>query len=274
MTDEQNKVNPAWQGLLDKLPQEFHSLILPDLKAWDQGVQQKFQEIHSQYDDYKAYEVFVKKNIDPEYIEQAVTLADRLQADPKGLMAQVNEAWNLGYVSPEDAANLAQSSAGSGTEDQDFIDEDSDIFKDPRVKAMKEALDQLQSEFQTDKQREEEEAAQAEFEEYLEQLEQETTAKNLPFNKTFVTALISQGIDGEDAVAQYHQVLAINTLEGGETKQETTTETTNPPPVMGSEGSTGGGTPDGSVNFGSLSKNDLNSTIEQMLAQQAQSGQG
>lgn len=266
MSDD--KIHPAHKEILDQIPAEFHHLVVPTLKKWDTGVQAKFQEIHDSYSELKAFKPFVENNIDPGYIEQAVTLADQLQRDPAKVMAQVNEAWNLGFVSAEEAAKLAPAN-----EDFDLGDDDtnSDIFNDPRVKAMQESLDQIQREFEQSREEQEEEQELAEFEVYLDSLEEDAKDKNLPFNRMFVTALISQGVDGEDAVKQYHQVITGN-LSADDVVVDSTT--VDAPPVMGQSGTVGGGTPDGSVDFGGITKNQLNSTIEQMLAQQADSGQG
>jgi hypothetical protein len=272
-------INPAWQGILNAVPPEFHPVLIPQLQEWDKGIQQKFTEIHSSYDELKAFKPLVENNIDPEYAQQAVMLADQLQREPQKVVDQVNKAWNLGYVSKEEAEKLGQSASQNGADESDLFgdDPDDDIFKDPRVKAMKDALDSIQTEFQTTKQKEEEEQALQEFEDYLDNLEKQYTDPNreggpLPFHRTFVTALISQGIDGEAAVKQYHELLA-SSAPVTETNQSPVDNTNQPPVVMGGDGSTGSGTPDGSVPFGSLSKNDLNSTVEQLLAQAQQSGQ-
>jgi len=141
---------------------------------------------------------------------------------------------------------------------------------------MKDALDELQNNFQTDKEREEEEAAIAEFESELDELEQSYTDPNrdggpLPFNRMFVTALISQGLDGEAAVKQYHEVLALNT-SSEEPPASNDTTGTQPPVVMGGEGTAGSGSADGTVNVGSLSRKDLNETVQQLLAKAQESG--
>lgn len=268
--------NPAWQPFLDVLPESLHNIVLPVLKEWDQGVQQKFQEIRNEYSELENYKKFAEANLDPEYIEQAVILADQLQREPAKIVGQINEAWELGFVTPEDAAKLGQSSEDEGDGDLEF-DKDSDIFKDPRVKAMKDALDELQNNFQTDKEREEEEAAIREFEEQLDDLEKEYTNPEreggpLPFNRMFVTALISQGVDAEAAVKQYHEVLALNGGSGQDTHTDTTTEGDKPPVVMGGEGTTGSGSADGTVDVGGLSRKDLNATVQELLAKAQESG--
>lgn len=274
-TPNENKGNPAWKPILDVLPESLHGIVTPVLQEWDKGVQQRFQEIRSEYSELEPYKKFVEANIDPGYAEQAIILADQLQREPAKIVTQINEAWNLGFIPKDEAEKLGQSSHEDG-DNGDLFDDGTDIFKDPRVKAMKEALDNLQTEYMTDKQREEQEEALSEFEDYLDTLEQTYTDPEreggpLPFNRMFVTALISQGVDGETAVKQYHEVLAQNTSfeptpneQGG---------SSNPPPVvMGGEGSVGSGSPDGSVDIGSLSRKDLNATVEQLLAKAQEQG--
>lgn len=275
-TNDNSGTNPAWKPFLDVLPESLHNLVIPVLKQWDSGVQQKFQEIRNEYAELEPYKKFVENNIDPSYAEQAIILADQLQRDPNKVVSQINEAWELGYVSKDEAVKLGQSASPSGADESDLdFDAGDDIFKDPRVKAMKDALDNLQSEFQTEKQREEEEIAAQEFEEYLDGLEKNYTDPNrdggpLPFNRMFVTALISQGLDGEAAVKQYHEALAINaSVESPPSNDGSGSE---PPVVMGSEGSTGSGSPDGAFNPGSLSRKDVNATVMQLLEKAQEQG--
>ena len=106
MNNENPNNHPAYQSILDVLPESLHSLVIPKLKEWDAGVTKKFQEIHAQYEPLKAYQKFVDNEIDPEYMEQAVIFADQLQRDPKKVVSQINESWDLGYLTPEQAQAL------------------------------------------------------------------------------------------------------------------------------------------------------------------------
>lgn len=280
---DNEKQHPAYQEILDALPDSLHPAIIPVLKKWDAGVTQKFQEIHASYEDLKPFKQFVENNIAPDYVEQAIILADELQRDPHKVVNRINESWELGYLNPEQAKELTQaqqqSNPPSGDEGEDLfgnLNNDDDIMSNPKVKAMMESLTQIQQEFDSRKQAEEQEAEISEFEEYLDTLEAKVAESNLPFNRLFVTALIHQGVDGEEAVKQYHEVIAQAAGSTQNTEQATNNSsgTDQPPVVMGGEGTAGSGSPDGSVNFGSLRKNDLNATVEQMLAQAAESGQG
>jgi hypothetical protein len=269
MTDG-NGINPAWNEILNVLPQEFHSLVTPALKKWDQGFHSKLAEVRDEYKDYANFKEFVDNGIDPQFVKNAVYLAEALQNNPGDVLKQINEGYDLGYISPDEAAKLQPSQPN---EDEDLFSGD-DIFKDPRVKAMKDSLDSIQTTYEQDRAAAEEQRLIEQFEQYITGLEQKCEADNVPFNRDFITALMSQGISGEDALTQFHQLLASQGVNTDTTDEQPPANNEQPPPVMGGEGSVGSGTPDGSISIGSLSKNALNATVEQMLAQQANSGQG
>lgn len=264
MNDEL-KPNPKHSELLDKIPGELHPLIIPILKKWDQSVNDQFATIHGQYEEYKPFKALIDANVDPSFAQQAVALVNQIQQDPAGVIKQINDNWQLGYLSKEEAEQLSS----NHIEEDDLMTGD-DILKDPRFKALADKVESMSGQL-TQKQQEDQLAAELEaFEEELDALAEKCKADNLPFNREFVTALVSNGYSGEDAVKQFHQVLASSSV------QQTTTETTDKdkPPVVLGGGPAGSGLPDGAVKFGGLSKNDLNGTIEQMLQQATQSGQG
>lgn len=261
---------PMYQPILDVLPDSLHAAVIPTLKEWDANVTKKFQEIHQSYEGLKAYKEFADNNIDVEYAKQAVIFADALQRDPEATLKQVNESFNLGYV-PAGQANQQPASSTSDETDDEFdgfnLDDD-DLLKNPKFKALYEGFQELKGSLDSQRKQEEEDKEIAEFEEYLNELERTTTEANQPFNRLFVTALMHSGIDGEEAVKQYHQVLAGNTQLPNAEQVNSTTDTTDqqPPVVMGGDGTGGSGSPDGSVDFGSMNKDATNKLVEQILA--------
>lgn len=284
MSQQQNPpgINPKWNTLLSKIPPEFHNQIIPDLQEWDRGVQQRFTEIKSEYAEYEKFKPLVENNIDYDYVAQAVTLADELQRDAPKVISQINEAWNLGFVSKEDAEKLGQS-AGDSTDKDDFFNEGDDILKHPQVKAMQEALEQLQQTYESDKtaqqQQEEEDARIAKFESDLDALEKKYTQPEdgsdpQPFNRLFVTALMAQDIDGDEAVRQYHQAIAATIPPASNSDENTNPGSNGAPVVMGNGGTAGSGSSDGSVDYGKMNTSDFNDTVEQLLEQSLRNNQG
>lgn len=275
---EPKGLSPHWNKILSAIPAEYHEQIIPTLREWDGGVTRKFQEIHKQYEDYKPYEQFVKQGLDPNFVQQSVQLANELQADPRNTVSRINEAWNLGYVAPEAVNQLQQQQDPTGT---GFLDEsgtEMDITKHPQFQAMLQAVQSLQTNFEQSNQQREEEQLLAEFEAELDEAEAKYSEKKLPFNRDFVTALVAQGQDIDSAVTEYHKVLAASGVkianEAAQTDSGAAQQMDFSFLPMGDEGTINSGVPQQPVNFGTMNNNDLNATVEQLLAQSAQSNQG
>lgn len=259
MTD----INPAWKGILDKLPPALHQLVIPELEAWDKGVQEKFQQIHTEYEPLKAFKPFVENNVTADFAWQSVVFADELQREPAKVAQQINENWKLGLLTKDELDKAVAEAAGSSTDTGDLFENDDtkvDLTKIPEFVAMKQTLDTLQSSTEEERRKEREQAELEEFEKELDTLEEAN--KDKPFNRMFVTALMAQGLSGEDAVKQFHTLL-------GETASVTDTNdnpsNTDAPITMGNGGTVGGGTGDGSVEWNKLSTTDFNQNVAKVL---------
>lgn len=86
--DSGNGFNPAWTPMLEKLPPEFHSMVAPDLKQWDQNFQTKLNEVQSRY---APYNDFVENQVPPETLQSALQLMAVIEADPKAFYDQMGD---------------------------------------------------------------------------------------------------------------------------------------------------------------------------------------
>lgn len=242
--------HPAWQSILDQVPDSLHPIIRPELEKWDKGVQDKFSSIHSKYDPYKP---FIENGVDPQLLERAVYLVNQLETDPETVVSQMIEAFELGYVPKPDATVSNDLGVGSSYEDDE-------VLSDPRFKAMQEAVDKLQSRFEQEDQTKQQQEQQSAFEQTLTNLE----TQHGSFDKIYVTALMSQGVDGAEAVKQYH-----NTVNQAAARLANPQQQQTPPPVvMGGDGTTGSGLAQQNVKMGDLKSGDLNSLVVDLLKAQ------
>lgn len=253
-----NGGHPAWQEILDVLPDSLHSLVTPTLEKWDKGVQERFNQFHQKYDPYKD---FVEQGVDTGLINQALGLVQQLEQNPESVIQQAIDAFGLDYVKKELIAQ--QQAQEDDDEDTYYSDSNVDLSKDPRYKAMEEAVTKLQSQFETQQQQETFQQQQQEFDQYLKELE--TSHGN--FDKNYVTALISQGVDGAEAVKQYQNT--INQAAAQLAAQQNPKPTV--PQVMGGDGTTGSGVPEAPIKFGSMKNADVNQLVTEMLLRQAES---
>lgn len=95
-TEENGEYPGTWKPILDPLPKEFHAQIAPELKKWDQGVTARFQKARDEAaakvrDEYKDFERFRTSNIEPQYLENSVHIAQRLETDPVGFLEDLKQ---------------------------------------------------------------------------------------------------------------------------------------------------------------------------------------
>ncbi len=82
--------NPAWGEFLNVVPQELHHQVTPILKKWDDGVQERFSKVQS---DYAGYKAFKDQGIDPSILQQGHQIYQALQTDPKRVFEALTGAY-------------------------------------------------------------------------------------------------------------------------------------------------------------------------------------
>jgi uncharacterized protein YdcH (DUF465 family) len=131
------KDNPAWQEVYDLLPTEFHSLIQPKLKAWDDN----FAKVQSQYSPYKP---FLEKNVPFEALQTSMDFANLLNADPEAVYRELGRRFGFsgqGQQQVEEKKPPVQ-------EEQEELFEPQDLSKNPQFAQLQQAYQQLEQRIQ------------------------------------------------------------------------------------------------------------------------------
>lgn len=263
--------HPAYQEILDALPESLRPIVLPKLEAMDKGVQDKLQAVQSQYDPYKE---FADGKVDPGVIKQSLYLANMLQQDPEGFVRRAIDNFNLEAFKQQ---QQAQQQVVTSELDEEW--EGVDVTKHPAVKQMMDQLNTLQQTQQTWQQQQEQSQYEQQLEAYLDGLEKE----HGEFDRLYVSALVANEVDGPQAIKQWQDSVnaAALKLTGGdpaklaELQQQATQQQSNqqqtqqPPVVMGAAGTAGSGSPSGDINFGNMKDGDVQDVVLQMLANAA-----
>lgn len=255
--EQESQGHPAWQPILealDELPDDFKAIIEPkiteQLKAWDQTVQGKLQDSSSKFDPYKP---LLEHGVPMERVEQALWLAHQLESNPQEVVQKAIEAYNLGYV-PADQV----SGDPSGTDDNEFDEGDmQDLANHPLIKQMQQQFEQIQQREQQQQEQLQQSTAQQQLDAYLKELHDE----HGEFNDLYVTALMANGADPVEAINEYKAEVktAAQAMLGQQQQAE------QPPIVMGEEGTSGSGVPAQATDFGSMTNNDVENLVLQML---------
>lgn len=102
--------NPAWGEFLGAVPQEYHDKVTPILEKWDQGVNSRFDKVHSEYADFKG---FKDNGITRQQLEQGLNLLNAISADPLEVWKAMKEAYKF-----EDSAPAGQGQQEPKVEDE------------------------------------------------------------------------------------------------------------------------------------------------------------
>ncbi len=255
--------NPAWNDILQALPEDLHTVVKPMLEQWDSTVQDKIQQVHKQYEPYKP---LVEHEVDMDYIDQAIYIAQQLENNPQEVIDRAIEAFKLPYQKGE-AVSINNGGAGDPNpfENTDL----EDISQHPQFKAVMDQLGQLNSQFEKTQQETQAQQQQRQLEEYIEGLHKGPNGETVEFDDMYVAALISAGVKGEKAVEQFQQTVnqhaaklaeaQQNPNSGGQQQQQQFT-------VLGGESGGGSGIPNNPPDFAHMKRNDLNDVVKQMLA--------
>lgn len=267
--------HPAWQEILsalEEVPEEFRALVEPKLteklQAWDQGVNGKLQAVRSEYEGYEAYKPLIENKVEVDRVQKALWLADKLEQDPNYIVQQAIEAFGLDYA-PKGAVTPPDPAGNVDPDEEDFGNGEFDITKHPQFQQIQQRLNAWEQERQREREAQEQQQHISALEQEIVELHEKFDTK-LPdgtvvpgFNDLYVTALMAQGLDGEQAVKSFTDVFNQQAQALGLNQQQTQQEP--PPVVMGGDGNTGSGIPNQPTNFGSLSNDDLDNIVLQMI---------
>jgi len=254
--------HPAWQEILDAVPESLHSLIKPKLEAMDKGVQAKLQELHGTYDPYKK---FAENNVDPRVIEQSLYLANHLQSNPAEFVERAINNFNLTQYQQQQLRQQAEE-----LEEDEWDGED--LTKHPGFKALADQITALKGQLTEREQKEQLSQQQQELEDYLDSLEE----AHGDFDRLYVSALMANNVDGPQAVKQYQDMvnaaaLKLTNPEQQQQQQQQQFQQDNgqPPVVMGAAGTAGSGSPNEPVSMGAMKPGEVQDLVLQMLEQAA-----
>lgn len=253
--------HPAWQEILSVLPEEFHPLITPKLQEWDEKVQGKLQDQSA----FEPYKPLIENKIPMEYIEQAVWLAKTFEENPEDVVAKAIESFNLEKFKPQEQAP-ATSSTPNPEEELDLTDLEG-LENHPAFKQLQEQAEELKRWKQEQESSKEEANASEILEQYLKELHEEKGE----FNDFFVTALMANGIDAEEAIETYQTTVKSEAEKLAEALN-TETQQSNPPVVMGNSGTAGSGIPEEPVSLGKMGKGEVSDLAAKFIEEANKQG--
>jgi hypothetical protein len=253
--DTQTGINPAWNDLLNEIPSSLHHVVTPHLTKWDQGIQQKFQQIQQDTSVYEPYKDFVDNKVDPQSIQQALAVMGMLNDKPEQFFQEMQNFYSddprfKGILKPE---GQGQQEFDLG-EDQQKQQQQYNLESDPRFQQLTQQQEIIANFLSTQVQQQEQAKEDAALDAELTAM----TQKFGEFDEDYVLGLVSSGIDLDKAVQRYKNIEA--------KFRQAPLPGSNLPPVV----NPGGGVPSTAINPADLSSQDTKNLIASYLASQAQ----
>jgi hypothetical protein len=228
--------HPAWQEILDAIPEQYRDAVMPTLEKWDKGVSNRFQSLHSKYEPLKQYAEY-----DPTELEIAINLKQAIEADPRAVWELLAQTYEL---QPLEQGASEQGSVDMG---QGYYEEGGSEV-DPLILQQ---LAEQQAQLAELQQARELEEAEEQLDAYMAYLHDE----HGEFDDDYVVTLLANGVDGEEAVNRYKSKF-----------QAAAPTAPTAPKVMGA----GGGVPSRAIDPNALSNNETKDLVAQMLLQAQQ----
>lgn len=187
--DESPTIHPAWQEILNAVPSEYHDQIVPTLQQWDTGVSRRFQKIHDEYAPYKDLESLGS----PEELQKALDVYNALINDPKGTIDTVKRVYGLSLDDDD-------------SEEEDELEDLPPVLRNKlsKLDEHERMLASMSSEMLARQAAE----AEADEDEALEEYLQDLTEEYGEFDEDFVVGLIAAGVDGDEAVERYQELVS------------------------------------------------------------------
>jgi hypothetical protein len=237
-------INPAWNEMLQAIPEEYHSQVTPHLQKWDKGVQDRFNQVHSQYDGYKP---FVENEISPDEIQFAMGLLNAVNNDPLAVREAIN-SW-IEQEGIEKAQGEGQPQGEQGQQNGQF-----DLASHPEYQQMSQVVQEMAQILVNQREQEQQSQEDSELDQELSQLAEQ----HGEFDEPFVLSRMAAGATGEQAVQEYQQF--VQQVLSGQRKPG--------PKVLGG----GGSLPQNNIDVKKLDGKERRSLVENMLRAAAQEG--
>lgn len=115
--ETETKVHPAYEKLLNEIPEAWHSKVTPYLQEQDKYFQQQLEK-------YTPFKEYVEQDISPDLILGGLNLARAIESNPQEVYASLKDYLGQQGLLPEEAAQAAADimTNESGDDVEDIFD--------------------------------------------------------------------------------------------------------------------------------------------------------
>lgn len=249
---QEQTTQAPWAQYLEKFPSSLHPVAEEVFKEWDGNVTKRFQDLHSTYEPYKPF----VEAWEPDAINEALQLAQALEADPRAFMDALANAY--GFAESEQGVENQQQQDQQDPEDVvDNFELDPNDPLQQRLSQQEELLRALSDHILGQKEAEQQAKEQAEQDAALDTAMQSLKAQHGEFDEQYVLMQIANGVDPDQAVQQFQSLV-------GQWAAKQNAPAASAPRVMGASG----GLPSNRVDPATLNSKQTKDLVVELLRSQ------
>ncbi|MFM5968609.1 MAG: hypothetical protein ACKOQ8_06195 [Micrococcales bacterium] len=132
---EPAKVHPAYEKLLNELPEAWHSKVTPYLQEQDRNFQQQLEK-------YTPFKQYVEQGVDPSVIDAGINLANAMDSNPMQVFTAMKD-----YLMSQGMLEAEAEQAAADAVEENYDDEEVPPALKKEIDALRQQTEQL-SEFQ------------------------------------------------------------------------------------------------------------------------------
>lgn len=241
--------NPAWNDVLNVIPDQFHGMVTPHFQKWDAAANQRIESINTQF---APYQPFVEHGISQEDLIQGLRLMQQLNESPQ----EVYEALVNAYGYGNQQQNQQPQNPQQPNQLNNLLNPQQQELVDPRVDRLQQGVDLMARIMYEQEQQMVSAQADSDLDTELNALKQ----KHGDFDEKYVLAYMNAGMTGDQAAQSYNQM-----------KNSMLTNNPRPfaPSVMGNNSGQGAGIPSDAVDVTKLNGKETRNLVVEMLARAA-----
>src|SRR5690348_6318495 len=183
--------NPAWQDVLNVLPEQFHPMVTPHFQKWDTEAQNRITELNTQLEGFKQYEPLAQYGVNMEDVSQGLRLMHAVNNNPREIYDALASAYGYAVANEQlTQGNIPGAEGGAIPQNPQEQQQVPQQLNDPRIDRLQQGVDIMANIIL--QQENEARAAQAETD-----LDNELKAlrqKHGDFDERFVLAYMQSGM--------------------------------------------------------------------------------
>lgn len=244
-------LNPAWNDVLNLLPETFHNVVTPHFAKWDQAANERITSLNTQFEPYKP---FIEHNIGYEDLAAGIRFMNLLNENPQMFYEQLGATLGVENKKTENT-----------TETEPVIDPENPVTLPPGYEKLQQGVELMAQRMLAAEEAQRQQQANAELEADLKRIEQKHGKFDSAIFLPFLSDALGKGKTVDQAAQAYFDSMSTSV-------QNAQAQRPYAPKLLGGSSGSGAGLPSNNIDVTKLSDGERRALVVKMLEAAKQQG--